>query len=72
MSAESMEILEIFESLPVEKKREVTDFARFLFERSEEDIWEELINGEHSRDKLEAYARVCEEEDSEKLDLNRL
>jgi len=72
MSVEALEFIQIFEALPIEKKREVTDFARFLFERSEDDIWEELINGNHSREKLENYARICEEEDSEKLDLNRL
>ena len=33
MSAEAVEFIEIFEALPVEKKVEVTDFARFLFER---------------------------------------
>jgi hypothetical protein len=35
MSIEAVEFIEIFEALPVEKKIEVTDFARFLFERSE-------------------------------------
>jgi hypothetical protein len=35
MSVEAVEFIEIFEALPVEKKIEVTDFARFLFEKSE-------------------------------------
>ena len=72
MSVKALEFIQIFEALPVEKQVEVTDFARFLFEKSEDDIWEKIINGNHSREKLENYARICEEEDSEKLDLNRL
>ena len=43
MSAEAVEFIEIFEALPVEKKVEVTDFARFLFERLEDDRWEKLV-----------------------------
>jgi hypothetical protein len=45
MSAEAVEFIEIFEALPVEKKVEVTDFARFLFERLEDDRWEKLVRG---------------------------
>ena len=67
-----MEFLEIFEALPVEKKIEVTDFARFLFEKSEDNRWEQIINGEKARMKLEEYARNCEEEDSEPLELEKL
>jgi hypothetical protein len=59
MSAEAVEFIEIFEALPIEKKIEVTDFARFLFEKSEDNRWEQLINGEKARMKLEEYARNC-------------
>ena len=72
MSVEAVEFIEIFEALPVEKKIEVTDFARFLFEKSEDNRWEQIINGEKARMKLEEYARKCEEEDSEPLDLEKL
>jgi hypothetical protein len=72
MSVEAVEFIEIFEALPVEKKIEVTDFARFLFEKSEDSRWEQIINGEQSRMKLEEYARNCEEEDSEPLDLEKM
>jgi hypothetical protein len=72
MSAEVVEFIKIFEALPVEKKIEVTDFARFLFEKSEDNRWEQIINGEKARIKLEEYARNCEEEDSEPLDLEKL
>ncbi len=67
-----MEFIEIFEALPVEKKIEVTDFARFLFEKSEDNRWEQIINGEKARIKLEEYARICEEEDAEPLELEKM
>lgn len=72
MSVEAVEFIEIFEALPIEKKIEVTDFARFLFEKSEDNRWEQIINGENARMKLEEYARICEEEDSEPLELEKL
>jgi hypothetical protein len=72
MSVEAVEFIKIFEALPVEKKIEVTDFARFLFEKSEDNRWEQIINGEKARMKLEEYARNCEEEDSEPLELEKL
>ena len=72
MSLEAMEFIKIFEALPVEKKIEVTDFARFLFEKSEDNRWEQIINGEKARMKLEEYARNCEEEESESLDLEKM
>jgi len=33
MSTETMEIVELCEALPAEKRAEVTDFARFLLDR---------------------------------------
>ena len=72
MSIEAVEFIEIFEALPVEKKIEVTDFARFLFEKSEDNRWEQIINGEKARIKLEEYARICEEEDAEPLELEKM
>ena len=72
MSVEAVEFIEIFEALPVEKKIEVTDFARFLFEKSEDNRWEQIINGEKARIKLEEYARICEEEDAEPLELDKM
>lgn len=72
MSAEAVEFIEIFEALPVEKKVEVTDFARFLFERLEDDRWEKIVNDDKPRTKLEAFARVSEEEGTERLDFGKL
>ena len=72
MSVEAVEFIEIFEALPVEKKIEVTDFARFLFEKSEDNRWDQIINGEKARIKLEEYARICEEEDAEPLELEKM
>ena len=72
MSVEAVEFIEIFEALPVEKKIEVTDFARFLFEKCEDNRWEQIINGEKARIKLEEYARICEKEDAEPLELEKM
>ena len=72
MSVEAVEFIEIFEALPVEKKIQVIDFARFLFEKAEDNRWEQIINGEKARIKLEEYARICEQEHSEPLDLEKL
>jgi len=72
MSAEAVEFIEIFEALPVENKVELTDFARFLFERLEDDRWEKIVNDDKPRTKLEAFARVSEEEGSERLDFGKL
>jgi hypothetical protein len=72
MSVEAVEFIEIFEVLPVEKKIEVTDFARFLFEKFKDNRWEQIINGEKARIKLEEYARICEEEDAEPLELEKM
>ena len=72
MSVEALEFIEIIEALPVEKKVEVTDFARFLFERSEDERWEKIVNDDKPRINLEAFAQACEEEGSEQLDLSKL
>lgn len=72
MSVEAVEFIEIFEALPVEKKIEVTDFARFLFERSEDEQWEKIVNDDKPRIKLEAFARASEEEGSERFDFGKL
>ena len=72
MSVEAVEFIEIFEALPVEKKIEVTDFARFLFERSEDERWEKIVNVDKPRIKLEAFARASEEEGSERFDFGKL
>ena len=72
MSVEAVEFIEIFEALPVEIKIEVTNFARFLFEKSEDNRWEQIINGEKACMKLEEYAQSCEEEVSDPLDFEKL
>jgi hypothetical protein len=54
------------------KKIEVTDFARLLFERLEDERWEKIDNDDKPRIKLEAVARASEEEGSERFDFGRL
>lgn len=72
MSVEVSEFIEIFEALPVEKKIQVADFARFLFEKTDDDRWEQIVNGEKTRMKLEEYAQICEKEGSVLLDFEKL
>ena len=72
MSAEAIEFIKIFEALPLEKKVEVTDFARFLYEKSEDERWEKIISDDKPRTKLEEFAQASEQEESELLDFKKL
>lgn len=67
-----MEFIEIFEALPAEKKLKSRISLVFYSKKSEDNRWEQIICGKKSRIKLEEYARICEEEDSEPLDLEKM
>ena len=43
MSNETAELVRICEALPVEKRQEVADFARFLLDRGDDEAWERLL-----------------------------
>ncbi len=68
----ALEIAELCESLPPEKRDEVADFARFLLSRQQDENWELIIASESSRPRLDAFVRESAAEGDELLDLRRL
>jgi hypothetical protein len=67
-----LEITELCESLPPEKRAEVADFARFLLSRQEEEKWEAIIASKSPRPRLDAFLRESAAEGDQLLDLQRL
>ena len=57
MSNETQELLRTCESLPEGKRAEVTDFARFLLARQDDERWEQLIASPQRQPKLDAFLR---------------
>jgi hypothetical protein len=43
MSTVTEEIIQVCEALPVEKRSEVMDFARFLLAQQDDERWEDLL-----------------------------
>lgn len=72
MSNETAELVRICEALPVEKRQEVADFARFLLSRRDDDAWEQLLNDPRPRPRLEAFLQESEADGDEPMDENRL
>jgi len=72
MSTETKELLEICTQLPEAKRIEVTDFARFLLAREQDERWEHIIADPKPRPKLEAFLKGSKAEGSEPLDTDRL
>jgi hypothetical protein len=72
MTIETQELLKICESLPVEKRTEVADFARFLLAREDDEHWERLIALKEPRPKLDAFLRQSAAEPAAPMDLERL
>ena len=72
MSTQTEELIRICESLPETKRAEVTDFARFLLARQDDERWEELITSPERRPKLDAFLRDSAAEPSTPLDHSRL
>lgn len=67
-----MEIAELCESLPPEKRDEVADFARFLLSRQQDESWESIIANQSPRPRLDAFVRESAAEGDELLNLHRL
>lgn len=65
----SLEIAELCESLPPEKRDEVADFARFLLSRQQDESWESIIANQSTRPRLDAFVREFAAEGDELLDL---
>jgi hypothetical protein len=72
VSGATAEIIEICEALPVEKRLEVIDFARFLLLQQGDDQWEKLILEEKPRPRLDEFLKSSALETDEPLDLKRL
>lgn len=72
MSTETAELLRICEALPVEKRQEVADFARFLLSRSDDEPWERLLDEPKPRPRLDAFVRESAAEEDEPMDQSRL
>lgn len=68
----ALEIAELCESLPPEKRDEVADFARFLISRHQDEKWESIIASDASRPRLDTFVRESAAEGDELLDLHRL
>jgi hypothetical protein len=68
----ALEIAELCESLPPEKRDEVADFARFLLSRQQDESWESIIANQSSRPRLDAFVRESAAEGDELLDRHRL
>ncbi len=61
MSMVTEEIIPVCEALPVEKRSEVMDFARFLLARQDDDRWENLLAASGPRPGLDAFLREADE-----------
>ncbi len=72
MSIETEELIRICEALPESKRAEVTDFARFLAARQDDERWESLLAYPKPRPKLDAFMRESAAEGEEPLDPSRL
>ena len=72
MSTETEELIRICEALPVGKRSEVADFARFLLSQQDDDIWEGIIGNPVKRPKLEAFLKESAAEPASPLDPARL
>jgi hypothetical protein len=68
----ALEIAELCDALPPEKREEVADFARFLLARQQDERWEALIADPKTRPRLDAFLRESAAEADEALDLRRL
>ncbi len=68
----ALEIAELCESLPPEKREEVADFARFLLARQQDERWDAILTESKARPKLDAFLRESATEADEPFDLNRL
>ncbi|MEI6081959.1 MAG: hypothetical protein WCR44_05980 [Verrucomicrobiota bacterium] len=72
MSGVTAEIIEVCEALPVEKRLEVIDFARFLLLQQGDDQWEKLISEKKSRPRLDEFLKSSADEVDELLELKSL
>ncbi|MCX6875234.1 MAG: DUF2281 domain-containing protein [Verrucomicrobia bacterium] len=68
----TLEIAELCEALPPDKREEVADFARFLLARQQNTRWEASLADPKARPRLDAFVRESAADADEALDLHRL
>jgi len=68
MSIDTQELIQICEQLPETERAEVTDFARFLLSKHDDEAWERSIANPKPRPKLDEFVRAALAEGSEPLD----
>jgi hypothetical protein len=68
----TLEIAELCEALPLEKREEVADFARFLLARQHDVRWENILAEPKTRYRLDAFLCESAAEADEALDRRRL
>lgn len=71
-SVSALEIAELCEALPPEKREDVADFARFLLARQHDGRWEAILAEPKTRPRLDACVRESSSEADEALDPRRL
>lgn len=72
MSKTTAELIQVCESLPPEKQAELTDFARFLLARQDDEAWEQRLASPRARPCLDKFLRESAAEKDEPLDPRRL
>ena len=72
MSGDTQELIRICDQLTEHQRAELTDFARFLLARRDDDAWERTIADKTPRPKLDAFVRDALAEGSEPLDADTL
>ncbi len=72
VSTATLELIQICEALPEDKRTEVADFARFLLEREGDERWEAIIAEGEPRTKFEAFLRDAASAEAEPFDRTRL
>lgn len=68
----ALEIAELCEALPPDKREEVADFARFLLARQQDERWEAIVAEPECRPRLNAFLRESAAEGDEPFDIRRL
>jgi hypothetical protein len=72
MTAQTQELVRLWDQLPEDKQAEVTDFARFLLARANDEAWEQALADPRPRPKLDAFLESAAREPAEPMDLDRL
>jgi len=68
----ALDIAEICEKLPPQKREEVADFARFLLSREQDIRWEDIIGTTAPRPRLEEFLQTSKADCDQTFDLERL